>query len=349
MLAEVLSGVLVGVECVLVRVEVSVADGLPSISIVGLPQGAVREGRDRVRAALQAAGYRIPPRRITINLAPADLRKEGSGFDLPLALGLLAGAGHLPLDAVRGRAFIGELGLNGELRPVRGTLAVAAACRAEGVRSLVVPRANAREAAAGAGTVRVIGAHSLAEVVAELVGERGAPAVTVRIADLLAESPEDGQDLTDVRGHAGVKRALEVAAAGGHNVLLLGPPGSGKTMLARRLGGILPPLTPDESLDVTTIHSVAGLLPPGEALIRCRPFRAPHHTVSRAGLAGGGSPLRPGEVSLAHHGVLFSTSCPSSRGVSSRPSDSRWRTDGSRSCVRGSVWASLLVSCSSRR
>ena len=142
MLAEVLSGVLVGVECVLVRVEVSVADGLPSISIVGLPQGAVREGRDRVRAALQAAGYRIPPRRITINLAPADLRKEGSGFDLPLALGLLAGAGHLPLDAVRGRAFIGELGLNGELRPVRGTLAVAAACRAEGVRSLVVPRAN---------------------------------------------------------------------------------------------------------------------------------------------------------------------------------------------------------------
>ena len=305
MLAQVLSGALTGVECVLVRVEVSVTSGLPTISVVGLPQGAVREGKDRVRAALQAAGYSLPPRRITVNLAPADVKKEGSGFDLPLALGLLVGSGHLAEGALEGTAFVGELGLDGQLRSIRGALAVAAACREGGLRRLVVPEPNAAEAAAGAGNVEVLGVSSLPEVVALLTGERSFAPVSVDVNGLLGGAPAGGGELSDVKGHAGVKRALEVAAAGAHNVLMLGPPGSGKTMLARRLPGILPPLTPEEALEATTIHSVAGLLAPGDPLVRHRPFRAPHHTISPAGLAGGGSPPRPGEVSLAHHGILF--------------------------------------------
>jgi magnesium chelatase family protein len=309
-LAEVLSGVLVGVECVLVRVEVSVASGLPSISVVGLPQSAVREGKERVRAALQNAGYALPPRRITVNLAPADVKKEGSGFDLPLALGLLAGAEHIARESLAGCAFLGELGLNGELRPIRGALAVAAACRREGIRRLVVPLPNAREAAAAAKDVEVVGAASLDGVVAHLRGERRLARVGVDVNDVLSQAGGSDLDLADVRGHPDVKRALEIAAAGGHNVLFVGPPGSGKTMLARRLPGILPPLTPDEALQVTTVHSVAGQLPADEALVRRRPFRAPHHTVSPAGLIGGGWPLRPGEASLAHQGVLFLDELP---------------------------------------
>ena len=304
MLATVMSAALEGVDSFLVKVEVGIGRGLPTFTVVGLPQGAVREGRERVSAALRHAELPLPNRKITVNLAPADVRKEGSAFDLPIAVGLLAATGYVNPEKLAATAFIGELGLDGSVRPVRGALPVAACCAREGIRTLVVPEANAREAAVVAG-VHVLGARTLREICAHLDGGPWLDRVHVDPSALLTDAPPAGLDLRDVRGQEAAKRALEIAAAGAHNLLLLGPPGSGKTMLARRLPGILPPLTLGEALEVSRVHSVAGRIPHGGALVVRRPFRAPHHTVTDAGLVGGGAPVRPGEVSLAHHGVLF--------------------------------------------
>ncbi len=312
MLAQVTTAALQGVESYLVRVEVNLGTGLPSFAVVGLAEGAVREGRERVWAALQNSGFSIPPRKITVNLAPADVRKEGSAFDLPLALGLLAGAEIIPGEALSGTAVVGELGLDGSLRPVRGALSMAEECRRTGMRALLLPRENAPEAAVVAG-VEILGARTLDDVLAHVRGEREIPPHTVSCEDLTQADPSLRWDLGEVHGQGHVKRALEVAAAGGHNLLLLGPPGAGKTMLARRLPGILPPLSLEEAVEVTRVHSAAGTLPPGQPLLRQRPFRAPHHTVSDGGMVGGGRIPRPGEVSLAHHGVLFLDELPEYR------------------------------------